>query len=574
MKPPAGSRMPRRGGPVPRLAGSVALATTMAMASVTATVAATATTTVAAPAAPTPTSPVTATPAEPARPRAAPTEVVDILVEPASALRHIVIDGRRIDYRASWSETVLEDAAGVPQATISATSYVREDVRDRVSRPVMVFFNGGPGASSSPLHFEAFGPRRRPPRSAGPDAPLADNPATPLEVADLLFVDPVGTGFSRELRVGGGKPYWSPVGDPASVLALIRAWLRDNGREASPLIVTGQSYGGTRAALMAKDMGDLNVAALVLVSPALDYSAGAGAPGNDNPYVFNLPTMAVAAWHHGKVARDGRDVAAVWEQAREFAQVDYLQALALGDALPQPDKARLAAKIAALIGLPAADVLAANLRVDSQAFLEGLLAADNRVVGRLDTRVAAPKPDKPLNADRPAAANDPSLGLGRSNVIRSPVVARYFRDELGLRTTRDYFGVTLDVNFNWDWSAALAGDAASPRFWFTTTPNLVKLLGAKPRARLVVVAGYYDLAVPLLAVQHALSHAGLPAGRVELLALPGSHSPYDDPASLARLAQQLRTLAAQATRDYQSVVVPKATKSRSQDSSVRPSSSL
>jgi hypothetical protein len=193
-------------------------------------------------------------------------------------------------------------------------------------------------------------------------------------------------------------------------------------------------------------------------------------------------------------------------------------------------------------------VQAANLRVDTQAFLENLLAGQKRIVGRLDTRVAAPRPEKPLNPDRPAAANDPALGLGASNVIRSPLVARYLRDEVGVRTTRDYFGVTLDVNFNWDWSAALAGGPASPRFWFTTTPNLAKLLGEKPRARLVVVAGYYDLAVPLLAVQHALSHAGLPRERVELLALPGSHSPYDDPASLERLAATLRRLAKEAER--------------------------
>lgn len=486
--------------------------------------------------------------AEPVRAIAAPTEVVDTLVEPASARRSIALGGRRIDYRASWSETVLKDAAGVPQATISATSYVREDVQDRAARPVMVFFNGGPGASSSPLHFEAFGPRKRPSRSAGPDAAMTDNPASPIDVADLLFVDPVGTGFSRELRAGGGKPYWSTTGDPASVLALIRDWLRANGRDHSPLIVIGQSYGGTRAALMAKDMADLNVAALVLVAPVLDYSAGAGAPGNDNPQVFNLPTMAVAAWHHGKVARDDRDVATVWEQAREFAQGEYLRALALGNRLPQAEAERLAARIAALTGLPAADVLAANLRIDSQTFLESLLASENRVVGRLDTRVAAAKPEKPLNPDRPAAANDPSLGLGRSNVIRSPLLARYFREEIGVRTTRDYFGLTLDVNFNFDWTATLAGPPASPRFWFTTTPNLAKLLGEQPRARLLVVAGYYDLAVPLLSVQHALSHAGLPEDRVELLALPGSHSPYDDPASHERLAAKLRALATEAQR--------------------------
>ena len=428
---------------------------------------------------------------------------------------------------------MLKDAAGVPQATISATSYVREGVRDRATRPVMVFFNGGPGASSSPLHFEAFGPRRRPPRSAGPEAPMLDNPASPIDVADLLFVDPVGTGFSRELRPGGGKPYWSTTGDPASVLALVRDWLRDNGREAAPLIVIGQSYGGTRAALMARDMGDLNVAALVLVSPALDYSAGAGAPGNDNPYVFSLPTMAVAAWHHGKVARDGREVAQVWEAAREFAQGDYLRALALGSDLPQAEKARIAARVAALLALPVADVLAANLRVDSQAFLEE--PARHRRPRRrpagyprhgAEARDAAER-GAPRRRQRPVARarsqqRDPLAGR-RALLPRrarpahhARLLRRHARRELQL-------GLERRPHRRRRQPALLVHDHAEPRG-----------AAARPsRARgSWSIGGYFDLATPLLGVQHALAHADLPADRVELLALPGSHSPYDDPASL------------------------------------------
>lgn len=491
-----------------------------------------------------------APPDAPARSVAAPTPVADTLVAPATALRSIRIDGHQVDYRATWSETVLSDEAGVPQATISATSYVREGVQDRARRPVMVFFNGGPGASSSPLHFGAFGPRKRAVGgpAAGASTEMLDNPASPIDVADLLFVDPVGTGFSRELREGGGRAYWNTRGDPGSVLELIRNWLRDNGRGESPLIVTGQSYGGLRAALMARDMADLNVAAMVLVSPATDTTGSAGSPSNDSPFVFSLPTMAVAAWHHGRVARDGRDAAQVWESARSFAQGEYLLALHQGALLPAAERKRIAARVSEFIGLPAATVEAANLRVDTQVFLETLLADQDKVVGRLDTRVAAPKPAKPVNPDRPAAANDPSLGLGRSNVIKSDYATKYFRDELGVDTTRDYYGVTLDVNFNWDWSGALPSAGPGARFWFNATPNLAGLLAAKPQARLLVVGGYYDLATPILGVRHAMTHAGLPMDRVEMLALPGSHSPFDDPDSLLVLAARLRKLALTASR--------------------------
>ena len=489
--------------------------------------------------------------AEASAPRsiAAPTEIVRTQVEPSTARRRIDLNGTPIDYTVRWSELVLNDSFGEPQATISSTSYVREDVADRLRRPVIVFFNGGPGASSSPLHFDAFGPRRRAPKGSPADAPLIDNPATPLDVADLLFVDPVGTGFSRELRDGGGRAYWGTRGDPESVLKLVRSWLRENGRSNSPVIVIGQSYGGTRAALMAKDMTDLNVAALVLVSPALDYSATASVPGNDYPFVFTLPTMAVAAWYHGKAARDGSgeaDAGEVWARAREFAQGEFLQALALGSRLGIEEKSRLALRISKLTGLPVDKILKSDLRIDSQEFLETLLDDQRLVVGRLDTRVTAPvKP--PLNPDRPAAANDPSLGLGRDNVIRSPSITRYYRDEVGVRTEREYFSLTLDVNFNWNWNELMGSNDRGPRFWFTTTPNLEKLLREKPNARLLVVGGYFDLATPLLGVEHAITHARLPNDRVEVLALPGSHSPYDDPRNLETVAERLRALARGAT---------------------------
>jgi len=490
--------------------------------------------------------PIAAAATPPERGLAAATPVVSRRVEPASARHSIMIGESRIDYTVRWSELVLTDASDRAQATISSTSYQREGAPHQKNRPIIVFFNGGPGASSSPLHFDAFGPRQRVKRNTAADAALSDNPASPIDVADLLFVDPVGTGFSRELIVDGGKAYWSPRGDAEAVLKLIRHWLRENDRTASPLIIVGQSYGGTRAALMAREVGDLNVAAMVLVSPALDYSAGAAAPGNDNAFVFDFPTMAVAAWHHGKVSRVDHDIESVWSRARDFALNDYLRALALGSRLPETDKTQIARRMSMMIGLSAEEIQRANLRITSQNFLERLLATENQLVGRLDTRVAAPV-KKPLNSMRPAAANDPSLGLGRDNVIRSPAIANYYREEVGVHTDREYFSLTLDVNFNWNWSEVLTGAAGSSRFWFTTTPHLSHLMREKTQTKLLVIGGYFDLATPLLGVEHAITHANLPMDRVELLALPGSHSPYDDPRDLAVVAARLRALAQAAT---------------------------
>ena len=458
---------------------------------------------------------------------AAPTPIADSLVAKATTNHGIRIGDKEIRYEATWSEVALKDESGVPQATISATSYVR-DGPSKANRPVMFLFNGGPGASSSPLHFSAFGPRRRDPRDASGAAPMLDNEACLIDVADLVFIDPVGTGFSRELKEGGGKSYWGLSGDARSVLALIRDWLRENKRTKSPVFIAGESYGGMRLALMAKDLSDLTIAGLILISPVTDMTANASATGNDLPFIFDLPSMAVAAWTYRKPADDLRKVEDVWEAARAYAQGDYAVALQQGSALPAEVRARIAEELSRLIGLPAATIEAANLRVDTQDFLETLLADQNKIVGRLDTRVAASKPERPINPDRPAAANDPSLGLGRTNVIKSDSAAAYYRDELNVETTRDYYSLTLDVNFNWNWRDEASGIGPSTVFYLNATPNIAALMKEKPKLRVMLASGYFDLATPVLGQRYALLHGGLPLDRLEMVALASSHSPYDD----------------------------------------------
>jgi carboxypeptidase C (cathepsin A) len=453
----------------------------------------------------------------------------------ASSADRVLVAGRqRLRYRASWSELVLSDAAGVPQATISGTSYVRTGLRDAAARPLVFAFNGGPGASSSPLHFSLLGPRVFMPGVAGGPRELADNASTILDAADLVLVDPVGTGFSRELRPGGGRAYWSPSGDAHAVLAFVRDWVKQHGRERSPLYFIGESYGGYRLAEMARDLGGLPVAGLVFISPALDRSAFA--VGNDQSQIFNLPTMAVTAWKHGRVPADGRSVEDVWEQARAFAQADYAAALQLGSDLPVADRERIAQRMAQLVGLPAAVIVAANLRLDTQDFLEQLLPG--RIVGRLDTRVSAPRPDGPLVAGRSKAADDPVLNMGASNVKRSPAIRDYLRDAVGVRTAADYVSLTLDVNFAWDWSAGAQKAADGPNL--SPLPNVVKLMRDRPPLRLLLLGGYFDLATPALAQRYALTHVDLPRDRTSLRFFDAGHTPYETPEDRAAVSAVLR----------------------------------
>src|ERR1700751_3336707 len=273
------------------------------------------------------------------------------VIAPATSQHALKLCNRTISYVATWSSILLKNAAGEPQATISATSYVRQDVPDRAQRPIIFAFNGGPGASSSPLHFGILGPRRLgQPDAAGKSSPI-DNPETLLDVADLVMIDPVGTGFSRELSAGGGPGYWNPEGDAKAAETVIRDWLRDNSRASSLVFIVGESFGGYRLAEMAKDIGELKIAGLILVSPGTDMTGEAGI-SSDQHFVFTLPSMATTAFAHHKSQAGGRSVEQVYEEARSLAQGDYVEALQLGSELREQDRDQLAGRMANLIGLP------------------------------------------------------------------------------------------------------------------------------------------------------------------------------------------------------------------------------
>jgi carboxypeptidase C (cathepsin A) len=462
------------------------------------------------------------------------------LIVPVITHHHISVNSSTIEYSATLAETPLNDAQGREQATISATMYLREGVGNVAERPVVFLFNGGPGASSSPLHFGAFGPKRFS-RDASGERVLVDNSFSLIDAADLVFIDPVGTGFSRERPGSTSGSYWTPQTDAQAVLTLIRQWLEEHHRQQSPLFIAGESYGGFRLAMMMHDATDLPIAGLILISPMLDASGSSAAVGNDQPFIFDLPTLAVAAWEHRKVERGTATLEQVYERARQFAQSDYALALQKGSTLSPAERDRLARRLARLIGLATATVAQANLRIDSQVFLETLLADQGLLVGRLDTRVTAKKPEKPINPDRPPAANDPALGLGPSNVIKSDAIKSYMEHELGVNTKRDYLSLTLDVNFRWDWRQEAVGpDGKGPIFYINATPNIAAIMKKQPKLRLLLVGGYYDLAVPLLAPRYALEHAGVPLERVEMEGFRAGHSPFDGDQNLKQGSEIVR----------------------------------
>ncbi|MFN3607745.1 MAG: S10 family serine carboxypeptidase-like protein [Hyphomonas sp.] len=445
---------------------------------------------------------------------------------PAQAVRDRFGD-TPLTYFVTWSELQLDPELREASATISGTAYLMECGCDPATRPVMFLFNGGPGASSSPLHFST-GPKTR-----NKDGAFPDNPYTVLRAADLVFIDPVDTGLSRANSEVGQARYLGVEGDVDAINRYIRSWLEANGRKDAPVLLAGQSYGGARLANLTAKLGDFDVRGLIMVSPALDSAAGQ----TDLGHVFALPTMAATAWRFGRSGIEAGSEAESWKIARAYAESDYLLALQKGDRIEAEEKAAVASEFAAMTGLSAPDVLAANLRVDIQFFLENLLADDGLLVSRLNTGVTSQKPSPDINSHRPAAANDPSLGLGRSNIILSAEIANYLSEVTGLQRGQEYRSLNLDANFAWDWRPSIK----TPNFYASSAPVLSRYMKENTRANLLVFAGYRDLATTLLGTQYALTHNGLPQDRVELAALPGGHSPYDEEVLKADIADKLFT---------------------------------
>lgn len=447
--------------------------------------------------------------------------------------RHVgTFNGQKVAYKAIVAETILTDGAGAPTGSLVTTSYIREGGKD-AGRPVLFLFNGGPGASTTPLHFGAFGPKKR--TDDGPDQRMVDNPDSILDAADLVFIDPIGTGYSRPFPGFDGKLFWSRDGDAASVKTVMSQWLKANGREASPRYMLGQSYGTTRAALVADIGADLKLDGILLFA-LVGYP-----PGREMPYVTTLPTFATTAWYHRKVDRAGRSVQQVHDEAVEFARTQYVTALIKGASLPAAEKRRVAEKMAEMIGLPADFILAKDLRLSREDFMFNLLKDQGLRTGQLDGRATA-RLDAP--AKRPPY-DDPGMGFAEPRApgpkptgmlpvaAGKPALESYFKDTLKFRTAETYNSLNLDVNSAWDHQGMADVNGL-----------LGKAMQASPKLRLFWAAGYFDVTTPPYGARYALDQAGVPGERLTAAYFDGGHSVFTDPGNHAALSAAVRKFVA------------------------------
>jgi carboxypeptidase C (cathepsin A) len=299
--------------------------------------------------------------------------------------------GRAMRYTATVEEQVLKDEKGEAKAAIVTSAYVAEP-RDP-SRPVTFLFNGGPGSGSVWLQMGAFGPKRvaipSDARDDGaPPYPILDNPDSLLDVTDLVFIDPVGTGFSHTIGETKGEDYWGVTKDAKSVAQVIRQWLDANGRWNSPKYLGGESYGTTRSAAVVNELeggyNDVALNGVILISTVLDFGAGAETEGAELGYITTLPSMAATALYHGKASAPSTETFV--EEARQFAIGPYAAYLLKGQKAPAAERAAVRSQLARFTGLSEDFLERADLRVSSGRFYKELLRDRSLTVGRLDSR--------------------------------------------------------------------------------------------------------------------------------------------------------------------------------------------
>ncbi|WFL76449.1 peptidase S10 [Altererythrobacter arenosus] len=442
--------------------------------------------------------------------------------------------GRRVRYSATVEEQVLKDDKGTPKAAIVTTAYVAEP-RD-TNRPVTFLFNGGPGSASLWLQMGAFGPMRvaipSDARDDGsPPYPILDNPDSLLDVTDLVFIDPVGTGFSHAIGDTDPKDYWGVTKDAKSVAQVIRKWLSENGRWNSPKYLGGESYGTTRSAAVVKELeGSYNDVALngvILISTVLDFGAGAETEGNELGYITTLPSMAVTALYHGKA--QGSSPAAFAQEAREFALGPYAAFLLKGQMASQAERDAIRPQLARFTGLSERFLELADMRVSSARFYKELLRDRGLTVGRLDGRYTGRDYD---NAGE-GPDNDPSfygIDAGYTAAANS-----YLRDTVGYDTERNY--VTIGGVSDWDWRLAGGRDFNA---YLTVAPYLGRAMRENSGLRLFVAQGWYDFATPFFAAEYALTRTGIPQDRVQFEYYDSGHMMYVRNEDRRKLSEDVR----------------------------------
>ena len=456
------------------------------------------------------------------------------------------INGKTLAYTATCGTWVMreehdkdgEHLGQKPTSAMFFTAYIKDGVKDPAKRPIMFCFNGGPGSASVWLHLGLIGPKRvaldRDGNAGLPPYQLIDNDFSMLSDADLVFIDPVGTGYSRMVEGEKTKEFHEYQRDLDSVGAFIRLFVSRNERWASPKFIAGESYGTTRACGLAgllQEKYGMYINGLYLISVALDFQTIRFDHGNDMPPMLYLPTYAASAWTHNKLAADlqKKSLANLMKEVEAFAATEYAHALFQGDKLAPKAFDAIAEKVARYTGLSVAYVKSTKLRVHIHRFCKQLLRDEGKTVGRLDSRFTA--------RDRDSAGEqfefDPAhavIGGAFATTLND-----YVRRTLKFETDLDY-RVLSGLYLTWGWK-----DYANR--YVSVGETLRKAMNMNPHLKVFVGNGYFDLATPHFASDYTMNHLSLDATIAKNISrhyYEAGHMMYIHAPSLTKMAADMR----------------------------------
>jgi carboxypeptidase C (cathepsin A) len=447
--------------------------------------------------------------------------------------------GETLRYTATAGETHLKSEAGKPTASIFSIAYIKDGVDDPAARPVTFLWNGGPGSSSVWLHMGAFGPRRVvvPSEAEDDGAPpfrMEDNGLTILDATDLVFVDPVGTGYSRPLGEHEGKEFWGVTEDARSIAAFIRSWITTNKRWASPKYIGGESYGTTRTAAVIHELeggfDDVSINGLILISTVMDFYTSSFQTGNELGYITFLPTMAATAWYHGKIEPRPDDLEAFLAEAREFALTDYATALLRGNTLPGDERRRIRERLSHFTGIRPEYFDLSDLRITERRFFKELLRDRGLTVGRLDGRYTGEDLD---DAGENVEADPSFYGIDGAYTA---AVNHYLTAELDVEMDRPYriFG---RVFRDWNWEIETNGFRS---FNVNVAPYIGTAMRQNRELRVFNAAGYYDFATPFFDAELSFMRNGVVPERITYAYYESGHMMYVHRPSLEKLMIDVR----------------------------------
>jgi carboxypeptidase C (cathepsin A) len=450
--------------------------------------------------------------------------------EPSSAENgSLVIDKEKIEYKVTTGRLPVMDMTGKAQASIFYMAYTRKTPAKPGSRPLTFCFNGGPGSSSAYVHMGLFGPRRVLIDEDGKSIPtpyrLVENECSLLDVTDLVFIDPVSTGYSRADDAKAAKLFHGLEEDTYSVGEFIRSYVAKFERGASPTFIAGESYGTTRAASLSKYLqgkGGVRLVGIMLISTVLDFQTISFGAANDLPCVLFLPSYTAAALHHKKLTGDP---ATLLEQSERFANGPYADALRKGKDLSAEERKAIAKTLVEFTGLSEEYVLSVNLRIKDNSFRSELLRDSKQTIGRYDSRVAA----KSGGGKGGGGGNDPS------NSLTSPAFTQcmnnYLATELNCKTDLQY-NLRGQVN---PWSYGM------PRNKATVVPRLRAAMEKDKSFRVFVACGYCDLATPFSAAKWTMAQLSSPdmQNRITIAYYDGGHMMYTIRASHKKLREDM-----------------------------------